>query len=374
VSTNVQRIVVVAFALVAVVLIRPSPASAALPAASPEGDCHAVTGRSLVVATMPTVVGFIFAVDDRQYRTDSSGKARIESMTCNDTEQALAPVSGDIDQGGGTTATFDGWYGDEFLGRTRGSGTIYAAFRQRTRVDLALVDLQGAPVERSQVGTIVIKGSTGAEVEVPPDRSWVLLDSSRVVRFSAGLVSKDILWSVQSAEIGGNTAVNRGEVRFEPRKTDVVTIPLLLYTLRMTVRDTILHRPVGEVVSVIAPDGSVRTVELGSGASGEVGPLARGQYTLVARGGLIAINFRQPVAISRLQEAQLTVVSYVDLAIGGGVFLVVTVGLLLVGRRLGGRPTPGPGLQERRPDQRRPSVVRPSGVRPRVPARREETT
>jgi hypothetical protein len=368
VITSLQRMVVVPSALAAAVLIGPSPISAALPAATLDGGCHVVTGKNLVVATMPTVAGFTFEVNGRRYQTDVSGKARIEGMTCNDTEEALAPVSGDIDQGGGTTATFDGWFGDEFLGRNRGSGTIYAAFRQRTRVDFALVDLQGAPVERSLVGNIVIKGSTGAEVEVPTDRSWVELDSSRVVRFSTGLVSKDILWSVQTADVDGNTAVNRGEVRFEPRKTDAVTIPLLLYPLRLTVRDTILNRPVGETVSVITPDGSVRTVELGSDATGEVAPVARGQYTLVARGGSIAINFRQPVAVSRPQEAQLTVVSYLDLAIGGGVLLAVAVGLLLGGRWLGRHPPPGPGPQERRPDRPRPREVRPG-----APTRREET-
>lgn len=328
---------VVVAALVAVVtgtLLWTPSASAATSEEPVTGACHATPGRRIVVATVPTVVGFTFEINGRSYRTNADGSVQIPSVTCGDPERALRVASGGIDQGGGTTATFDSWFGYQLLGRTRGDGTVYAAFRQRTKVDLRLVDLQRAPIARSHVGAIVIKGSTGAQIQVPRGQSSVVLDSSRVVRFSTGLVSKDILWSVQSADIDGNTAVTRGAVRFEPRKTKVVTVPLMLYPLHLTVRDTILHRPVGNAVSVIAPDGSVRTVRLGSDATGELPALARGHYILRAQGHSIAISFKQPVAMSRPQNAVLTVVSYVDVGIGAAVVLTVVIGLFLVGRRL----------------------------------------
>lgn len=319
-----------------------TPAGAvAATSGAPATECRPNPGRSLVVATVPRVQGFAFQVDERRYRTGRSGKVRIDPVTCPAGDEALAPISQTIDQGNGTSATFDAWYGAELIERDRGDGTLYAAFSQDVQVDVELVDLAGRPVARDAVGTIVIKGSTGALEELSPGQSAITLHASRVVRFSNGLVSKDILWSVQSADVEGNTAVNRGQVRFEPRKTRTVTVPLMLYPLRVAVRDVILRRSVGDLVVVVSPDGSTRRVRLDSEARGEVTALARGHYLLRASGESIAMGFEQPVAVSRAQEAELTVVSRADMAIAGGVVFSVAVGLLVVGWRLrprGGRP------------------------------------
>ncbi|QIK74282.1 hypothetical protein [Nocardioides piscis] len=304
---------------------------------APAVECVPNPARSLVVATVPRVQGFAFQVDERRYRTGRSGTVRIEPVTCPEGVEALAPITEKIDQGNGTTATFDAWYGSELIERERGDGTLYAAFSQDVQVDLKLVDLADRPVARDAVGTIVIKGSTGALEELKPGDSTLTLHASRVVRFSNGLVSKDILWSVQSADVEGNTAVNRGQVRFEPRKTRSVTVPLMLFTLRVAVRDVILRRSVGDRVVVVSPDGSKRGVRLDSEASGEVAALARGHYLLRASGGSIAMGFEQPVAVSRPQEAELTVISRADLIIAGGAVFSVAIGLLVVGWRLRGR-------------------------------------
>lgn len=301
---------------------------------APANECTPNPGRSLVVATVPRVEGFAFQVGDRRYRTGPSGSVRIEPVTCPAGEEAMAPITDTVDQGGGTTARFDAWYGAELLDRDRGDGTLYAAFGQRVRVDFELVDLDGRPVARDVVGGIVVKGSTGAELEVPRGTSSVELDASRVVRFSNGLVSKDILWSVQSVDVEGNTAVNRGQVRFEPRRTRTVTVPLMLYTLRVAVRDAVLHRSVGDQVTLTSPDGSQRTITLDPDSTGEVAALARGHYVLRASGPSIALGFEQPVAVSRPQVADLSVISYLDLAIAGAAFLSVVIGLLIVGWRL----------------------------------------
>jgi hypothetical protein len=306
-----------------------SPASAA--SRTSAAQCVPAPGRLLTVATVPKVAGFVFAVGDQHYRTDSSGKARIAPVTCSDPEVALGPISGPIDQGNRTTAIFDGWYSSETLGRSRGNGTIYASFRQTVRVDLTLHDLDGKPIDRSAVGDIVIKGSTGAQITVPRDQSSVELDASRVVRFSNGLVSKDILWSVQSVDVDGNTAVVRGRTRFLPRHRKLIPIPLMLYSLRVHVHDVILHRSVGDQVLLFEPNGTTKSIPLGPGATGGLPALARGHYVLKATGGSIAMGFKQPVAISRAEEAELTVISYVDVAIAIGAFLLVVVGLFLIG-------------------------------------------
>jgi hypothetical protein len=163
------------------------------------------------------------------------------------------------------------------------------------------------------------------------DDLW--LDSARVVRFSTGLVVKDILWSLQSADMDGNSVVTRGSLRFKPRSTPAVRVRLLLFPLTLVVRDAVLHRPVGRQVTITAPDGQRRTVELGADGRADVGLIGRGHYSLRAHGSNVVVAFNQPVAMSRSQDAELTVVSGWDIAIVSGVGLAVAAGLVVVGRR-----------------------------------------
>lgn len=344
---SVVRSLRVATAAAALVLAASAVSSTPAVAApgTPAPGCVSSFGRSLVVATVPLVPRFEFRVGDRRYRTDRSGTAVIDPVTCPEPGQALVPITTRIDRPRGKVATFDGWSGADLLARERGDGTLYATFDQEVRVELKLVDLSDRRVARETVGTIVIKGSTGGAVEVPPGESSVVLDATRVVRRGHRLVSRDALWSVQSADVEGNTAVNRGQVRFKPRQTRTVRVPLMLYELRVAVRDVLLHRTVGEQVVLSSPDGSQRTVRLDSDGEAEIRALARGHYVLRVGGASIAMAFDQPVAVSRSAEADLSVISYVDVGIAGGAFLTVVVGLLLAGWRLhrrAGRPRNAP--------------------------------
>jgi hypothetical protein len=362
----------VLLALVVAALLWTPAASAATAQGAAPGRCYAAPHtRLLVVATIPKVVGFTFSIAGQSYTTDASGRVQIASLTCADPERALRVPGGDFDQGNGTTATFDSWHGELHLGSSGGEATIYAAFRQRTLVHFRFVDQEGTAIPRSQLGHVVVKGSTGALLRVHPDRSSIVLDSSRVVGPSNALVSKDVVWSVQRVGINGNTAVTRGKTRFPPLSQRWVTVPLMLFPLHLTVHDALLGRPVGSVVSVVAPNGTVQTVKLGPGATAEVPALSRGRYILRAGGGSIAISFKQPVAVSRAQVADLTVVSYADVAIGGAVVLIVVLGLFLAGRLLlrRTRVTPVPsGPEPRRagpPQAAEPENRGPTGPPPK---------
>lgn len=326
------RTVATTIVLALAVCVGSGPATAWFGGSSAE--CEPNPGRSLVVVTVPRVHDFVFQVGERRYRTDSSGTVRIEPVTCLDGDSAITPVTDTVDQGGGKSAQFDTWYFADLLGRQHGDGTVFAAFRKQVRVSLKLVDLADEPVARDAVGTIVIKSSAGEEVEVPPGESSTTLDTSRVVRFSNRIVRKDVLWSVQSVDVQGNTAVNRGQVRFKPRWTRTVTVPLMLFELRVAVRDVLLHRTLGEQVVVSSPDGSEQTISLDSDGRGKIAALPRGRFVLKARGSSIAMAFEQPVSVSRPQGAELRVISHADITIAAGAFFSVVVGLLLVGRRL----------------------------------------
>jgi hypothetical protein len=298
------------------------------------GRCHEAPGRRLVVLTVPAIAGFTFDLAGRHYRTDTAGAVRLDPVTCGDYAGALRPTTRVIDQGRHRTAIFDGWFGQRLLGQRRADGTIYAAFRQRALVSFRLVDRQGAPITRSDVGAIVIRSSSGGLVRLGSDRSTAVLDSTRIIGFANRVISRNILWSVQRVDVDGNSPVTRGGVRFQPQTRSVVTVPLSLYPLRIVVRDAILGLPVGRTVSVVAPNGTVRKVVLDAKATGEVPALASGRYILRAGGGSVAVSFRQPVGMSRPQVAEMTVLSYSDVAIAGTALLVLAVGLVLLGRHL----------------------------------------
>jgi hypothetical protein len=345
-ATTAGRAAGALLALLAATLVGLPTTDAAASAAGGTAGCHLVPGRQIVVETVPQVAGFVFEVDGRRYRTGSDGRVQIVPVSCVDYGAALSAVTRSVKQGADESLVFDSWSGAELLAKPRADGTVYAAFRRRALVRFDLVDLAGTPVPRSEVGAIVLRATTGEVVRVPQGRSTVVVDATRIVGFANRVVSRGVQWSVQRVGIDGNTAVTRGGVRFRPRRTPVVTVPLMLYRLRVVVRDAILGRPVGSTVAVVTPNGSTRTVRLGPEATGELPGLSRGSYVLRAEGGSIAISLDQPVGVSRPQEAVLTVVSYTDLAIVGTVVIAVAVGLLLIGRRLrrrvptAGRPAP----------------------------------
>ena len=322
----------VASLLVLIVVTAAAPAAAA---PIEDGDCApSARPRLIEVRTKPRVAGFRFRLAGRVYVTGERGRVRVASVTCADEDRALAPLTLTKKTGPNNEAMFDGWFGKPLLGRRAGDGIVWASFRQRSRVSFSFKNLSGTPVPRSSLGVLTAKGSTGAVVDLPPDQDRLWLDSSRVVRFSTGLVSKDILWSVQSVDKNGNNLVNRGGIRFQPRRTPAVLIPLLLYPLKLTVRDTILQRPVGDKVTITFPNGEATIAELDEDGHVDVGLLGRGTYLLRGDGPGVAIAFDQPVAMSRPQDAELGIVSLMDLALFGGFWLIVAVGLVAGGRHI----------------------------------------
>ena len=328
------------------------------------GQCVSAPSRSVQLQTVPRVAGFAFRFNGQVYRTGSDGAVDLPSVVCLQPEQALTPLTMTVRQSGGRSAQFDRWYGTSLFKRSRADGRIYAAFRQRARVRFGLVDIDGNPVPRREVGVITVKGSTGAIAKIPPGKNAAVLDASRVVRFSDsaassiaptlpavpryGLVSKDIVWSVQSVDTHGNNVVDRGSVRFEPRRSANVTLSLRFYRLDVAVHDAILRRAAGSSVTIVSPAGHSESIKLDDQGSATVGSLGRGQYILQAHGRGVAISFKQPLAMSRPQDAELTIISFLDIMIFLDAGLVVALGLLLAGRRRRDRtssPTSGPRPQ-----------------------------
>ena len=140
------------------------------------------------------------------------------------------------------------WYSK----RIHGVRTLTAALREFVPTRIRFVNPTAGAFEARHVGRVVTKRSdgavfsfTGRQLEKP-----VLLQATRVVPLTGGLVSKHLLYRVQSVTIEGNNLVNRSQQAFLPAENSVVVLKLLFYSARFiardrlfSVRDRLRHQP-----------------------------------------------------------------------------------------------------------------------------------
>jgi hypothetical protein len=175
---------------------------------------------------------------------------------------------------------------------------------------------------------MTLKSRTGVRTPVKQGES-VWLQGSRVVPFTGELVSKDIDYQVERAEVDGTNVVNRAQQRFTPRKTSHLAVQLLFYSLRIVTKDALLGFPTGSGVELEYPSGRKVTKPLHDGQV-LLPSLPRGTYNLkVAASG---VSFTRPVSVSRNQEVELKVISYLDMILAFGAMVSIAVGLLLARR------------------------------------------
>jgi hypothetical protein len=176
-----------------------------------------------------------------------------------------------------------------------------------------------------------VRSSVG-EVKVvsPGETPW--FQAQRVVPLNGVLEVKDLYWTIQSLDRHGSNVVNRSQQRFTPATERHVAVDLLYYTAKFRARDAFLFNPRGSAIDLKFPDGHVERFELDGYGAATVSGLPRGQYTVTVVGG--GPGMSQPVSITRNQDVDLKVLSWLDIAIAGFVIIGGLVGLVLVGRML----------------------------------------
>ena len=287
----------------------------------------------LEIETVPALPGILVRVGEREFRTDANGQVQIPfqepgSYLIEVSRSLTTPV---------LEARFARWNDDQFTP----ARTVVIPKHRRLQVgyDTAMVityrfvDLDGQPVDPARIERLVLKSSTGELRELPPaaaDPATRTLQASRALPTHAGLVSAPVQWSVEIVSIRGTNVVNRKQQRFYPVETTDWTITLLLYSASFTVRDAFFGLPVGRAVQLIYPDGSSEFVPLRDGR-GVIRALPRGEYRVQAT-GVFGWSPPAPLALSRNQEVEITVLSGLDLLAIGAVGLALLVALLLAGR------------------------------------------
>jgi hypothetical protein len=269
------------------------------------------------IQTIPAIKGVEIELQGKTYRTDSKGRATLRPVGLK-TDQ-IKPRVKIADKRIGPTdwARFSRWYGRNTI-----------TFDHHYRISFSFRDLEGEPVDPSMVSSITVKSRTGVRTELRENKS-VWLQGTRVVPFTGQLVSKDIDYQVERAYVDGANVVNRAQQRFTPRTKRNLSVRLLFYPLKIVTKDAMFGTPVGEAVELRYPSGKTIKRDLKDGEV-TLPSLPRGTYDVkvVASG----VSFTRPVSVSRKQEVELKVISYLDMLLAAGALVALAVGLLLARR------------------------------------------
>jgi hypothetical protein len=290
-----------------------------------------VAPYELAIETVPPLPGMAFRLDDRRFVADADGIARIAVSRAG--THTLTALDGEYHDGT-VTAEFSRWNTELFWPEITiivpREPPLQAGFDVYRPVSQEFVDLDGDPVPEGRITSIELRSSIGAVATYPDGRTRDY-KVSRAVRRPGGLESVPVMYNVDAVVVDGANVVNSGQQRFYIESDEPWQIRLLLYSIRMRPGDALFGFSAGRTVELLFPNGAVERHQTDAAGWITVHGLARGIYRLsvIDPPGWAPV---MPVALSRDQEVQLRVVSYLDMAIvvavgGGTVF-----GLLHAGR------------------------------------------
>lgn len=293
--------------------------------------------RVLEVRAIPPLQGVQIRVGDTILETDARG---IAQMPITKTSALTATILPFQSSDANVRAEFDRW-SDGVLTPTRKlrlaaevTTTYQIGFNVSYPVILHFVEEgSGREVEASRLSSILLVSSAGEAISVSATSDGLQwLKANRIIRLEQTLVASPISYQLRKITVDGVNVVNEGQQRFRVEPNAHWTMKLQLHDLEVEVRDALLGTPMGKGLRVDYPSGDSRHVTLDPAGRMRLESLSRGSYTVTVQGAQ-GLRSPMPVALSRNREVNIAVISYLDLAIGGGILAVIALAALLVGRR-----------------------------------------
>jgi predicted RNA-binding Zn-ribbon protein involved in translation (DUF1610 family) len=283
------------------------------------------------VHVTPSLPNIKFSLDDRVFSSDDYGVARIEVSKAGKYHLELLPLeTNDPD----IQMAFGRW-GDDYFVPSRDieiplKKPLDVGLEVSYQVGQTFVDLSNKSVDLSRITSITLKGSNGATYTFEDNLPhW--LPAGRVIRLNNGLEETKILYSVISVIIDGSNVVSQAQQRFFVHQNDLWTVKLLLYSAGFTARDALFRFPIGTGIRMEYPDGDIQIFNFNPNNEHTSTGLARGIYRVTVTG---AEGFAPPtpIALSRNQNVELMVFSYLDMGVLLSIGIIVALGLLFFGR------------------------------------------
>ncbi len=297
----------------------------AMSAGAQTADSDGSDESIFIVSTVPVVPGVTVTLDGKSKVTDSSGVAFFGTKVHTDPTDRIVVVTPDVSPNETEKAHFTRLY--------RMASNHYAlAFDIERPATFSFVGVNGEEVDVDTIESVDLKNSLGGQEEgIPLDRP-VWLYSERVVSESGGPQVRDIEWSVESVTVRGVNLVHRAQTRFLPRERSDIKLELLFFSAHFQITDMFFGSARTGTIELTYPDGEVITHQLDADGELFLPSVPRGEYQVLidSSGPRIA----RPVVISRNQEVNLDLLTWLDITIvgvAGSLFLVVP---LVIGRRL----------------------------------------
>jgi hypothetical protein len=287
----------------------------------------------LTVETVPPLPGISVSLNEQVAVSDEQGFIRFE-LTELATYTLRVLLEPDTALSPDTRISFDRWNDAEFMPErtveVRGDVHLQAGLKLSHLVSQNFIDLEGQPFHPSVITEFTLKSSSGTYYTFE-DNAPRWLPASRIQRYRAGLSVTPLQYGVESVMINGTNAVNRYQQRFYLKPNDIWRIQLLLYSARIRAKDAFFGFSVGTGILLSFPDGDSTTLQFDPDKSLQTGLLARGEYKIkvVGVGGVTPAT---PVALSRNQDIELSVLSTLDIGVGVAAGLLGAFGLLFYGR------------------------------------------
>ena len=302
------------------------------------------------ISTIPALAGVVVQIDDQRSTTDDDGIARFRTDRRANLQQRITVVSSEIDnEAEGYRANFARLY--------RLDSRNYAlAFDLHLPLTFSFAGSNGETIAPETIDAVNLKNSLGGVVpEIPLDEPiWV--HAQRVVSTQRGPELRDIEWSIDSVLVRESNVVNRAQVRFLPAVQGHISVPLLFFSATFRISDMFFNTAAGSSIELTYPDETVQTHPLDDDGVLHLDSLPRGEYHAVVIGSGPKIS--RPVALSRNQDLELELLSWLDIGLVAAVVCLFILLPVIVGRRLmHKRAAPTPPRQPAPTPAPRPTLV-----------------
>jgi hypothetical protein len=278
-----------------------------------------VLPATLRVRTLPPVPGALFEFRGKRFRTRDDGSALV--VIGSPARPGEVPTFLSAPSSPGTFTVFGKWWGR--------APDLTAGFDLYYETSMRFTDRLGADVDPDTIESVTLRSSIGEIIKLP-EVNPVWVHGARVVSLAGGLEAKDILYVVDDVEIKGANVVNRAQQRFAPRESRAWNVELLFYQTSIELRDLIFGFPISATVRIDYPNGDAFRVQTDAWGIVDLPPLPRGTYHVTPERAGVTVT--QALAMSRDANVHLTVITYLDVAVGLAVPTAIAIGLLLLGR------------------------------------------
>ena len=287
------------------------------------------------IYTVPPVPGLKFKLNNKTYIADETGVANVEVNTSGVFTLEVLPIEKNV-LPSNIRMEFARWNDNVFTSKRQvyfpRERRLEVGFTVSYQVSQEFSDFKGQPVDPSRIDSMTVRGVGNTFTFDKAGPIW--LPANRLTRrIGERLESEEILYYFREILVDGANVVNKSEQRFRIRPDDVWPVQVLLYSAHFSARDAMFRFPIGKGIALSYPDGHTEEFLFTDSKNAEVvvTGLARGSYSakIIGAGGSAPPT---PVHLSRDQDVELLMLSYLDITLIIGIPFLIALTFFFLGR------------------------------------------